>query len=124
VPVSVLLNGKAKFFVSLAPIGGGRHWLRVNVVARKAAKIKGGDLVRVKITVLDHAAGIAIPRDLESALRKGKALDGFKAMSLGLQNHLIKGIDGAAKPQTRASRIQATVKLASRQEIRRRVRPT
>ncbi len=119
VPVSVRLNGSAPYFVSLAPIGGGRHWLRVNAQARAAAAIKGGDLVQVEITVLDHAAGITIPADLAKALRTAGVLAGFRVMSLGRQNMLIKGIGQAVQPLTRARRIQLAVEEGRRRKGRR-----
>lgn len=109
VPVSARLNDRVTFLVSLAPIGGGRHWLRLNAKARLAAGIKEGDLVRVQITVLDQAT---LPADLTDALRAAGVLDKFKAMSVGTQNFLIKKMDAAAKPETRAKRINEAVDVA------------
>jgi hypothetical protein len=114
VPVSVLLNGSTTFLVSLFPVGGGRHYLRVNVTARTAAKIKEGDRVHVEITVLDRS-DVSIPKDLASALRSEGLTETFKAMSIGKQNHLIKGIDKAAKPETREKRIREVVEFAHQQ---------
>ena len=120
VPVSVRLNDSTPYFVSLAPIGGGRHWLRVNAKARLAARIRGGELVRVRITVLDHATGVPVPRDLVRALQARGVVGSFTSMSLGAQNHTIKLIDEAARPETRARRIQAAVRDALRRRTRRR----
>jgi len=109
VAVSVRMNGHDPFTVSLAPIGGGRHILRVNAKARLAAGIKEGDNVRVEITVLDKAT---IPAELTSALRAAGVLNGFKALSVGNQNFLIKKIAESAKPETRARRIEEAVEVA------------
>jgi len=116
VPISARLNDKVSFFVSLAPIGGGRHWLRVNAKAWKSAKIREGDRVHVTITVLDRAS---IPKDLEEALRGAGLVDDFRAMSVGQQNFLIKSMDEAAKPETRAKRIQIAVRLARQKREKR-----
>ena len=120
VPISARLNDAVTFLVSLAPIGGGRHWLRVNAKARVAAKIKGGDRVHVVITVLDRSS---IPEDLEGALRAEKLVEDFRAMSVGQQNYLIKSMDGAAKPETRAKRIRAAVQLAREKREKRSQKP-
>lgn len=116
VPVSARLNDAVTFLVSLAPFGGGRHILRVNAKARTAAEIKEGDRVRVQITVLDRST---IPPDLLSALRAAGVLAAFRSMSVGKQNHLIKGIDGAAKAETRERRVLAVVEGAHRKREKR-----
>jgi hypothetical protein len=112
VPVSARINGSEAFLVSLFPIGGGRHYLRVKAKIRDEVKIKGGDRVRVEITVLDRSAEISLPKDLERALREEKVLEFFKALPRGKQNYTIRKIDEAAKPETRDKRIQDAVKLA------------
>ncbi|MDB6169566.1 MAG: hypothetical protein JWM88_2430 [Verrucomicrobia bacterium] len=99
------------FLVSLFPIGGGRHYLRVKAKVRTAAKIKGGDRVRVHITVVDRSA-ISIPQDLASALRADGVMEHFKALPPGKRNYTIRWIDEAAKPETRHKRIQAAVEVA------------
>lgn len=111
VPVSARLNDAVTFLVSLAPFGGGQHILRVNATARAAAEIREGDRVRVQLTILDRSS---IPPDLAAALRAAGALAGFRAMSIGTQNFLIKGIEGAARPETRKGRILAVREAAHR----------
>jgi hypothetical protein len=112
VPVSAQVNDSPEFLVSLFPVDGGRHYIRVKAEIRNAAKIKEGDRVRVEITVLDRSADISIPKDLMSALRAEGVLEQFKALPIGKKNHLIQWIDKAAKLETRAKRIQAIVELA------------
>ena len=121
VPVSARLNEAITFPVSLAPFGGGRHILRVNAKARIAAEIKEGDPVRVQITVLDRST---IPHDLLGALRAAGAVEGFRALSIGKQNYLIKWIDEAAKPETRERRVLAAVEAAHRKRGKRMDRPS
>lgn len=115
VPVSARVNDSMPFLVSLFPIGGGRHYLRVKAQVRNAAKISGGDRVRVHLTVLDRSA-VSIPRDLANALRASSMLENFKALPLGKQRYTIRWIDEAAKPETRAKRIQTAVEIARRKK--------
>ena len=118
VPVRVLLNDSVTFLVSLAPIGGGRHWLRVNAKAWKAAKLKEGDRVKVQITVVDRAAELSVPPDLIAALRAAGAFENFAAVPLGEKTFLIRLINAAAKPETRAKRIAGAVAVAQKRAAR------
>lgn len=114
VPVSARVNGSEPFLVSLFPVGGGRHYLRVKAKIRNAVKIKGGDRVRVQITVLDRSAEVSIPKDLVSALRAEGVMEYFKALPIGKRRYIIRWIDEAAKPQTRERRVRAAVETACR----------
>src|SRR6185437_14641825 len=53
--VMARVNSSKPFKVSLFPVGGGRHYIRVRAKVRKAANLKEGDRVKVRITVLDRA---------------------------------------------------------------------
>ena len=56
-PVLVMaqVNDSAPFKVSLFPVGGGQHYMRIKAKIRQETKTKSGDRVRVRITVLDRA---------------------------------------------------------------------
>lgn len=112
VPVSARVNGSESFLVSLFPVGGGRHYLRVKAQIRKEAKIKEGDRVRVEITVRDREAEVAIPKDLMSALRAQGVVEEFKALPIGSRSYILRRIEEAAKAETRAKRILAAVEAA------------
>ena len=112
VPVSARVNDSPPFPVSLFPMGGGRHYLRVKAEIRDAAKIKGGDRVRVHLTVIDRTAEITLPKDLATALRTRKVTESFHALPKGKQRYIIRWIGEAAKPETRSKRIQAAVDTA------------
>lgn len=114
VPVSARVNDSKPFLVSLHPVGGGRHKLRVKAEVRGAAKIKEGDRVRVQITVLDRSAEISIPSDVANALRSQGVLESFKALPRGKLSYTLRWIDQAAKPETRAKRIRDAVEVARR----------
>src|SRR4051794_12386950 len=80
VPVFARVNDSEKFLGSLFPVGEGRHYLRIKNKICKAAEIKAGDPVQVRITVRDRSAEIDIPKDLMRALRAEGAVKGFKAL--------------------------------------------
>src|SRR5579863_6400100 len=114
VPVSVVINNVAEFTASLFPLGGGRHGLRLNAQTREMAEVKVGDRVKVHITVLGQPLQVAIPTDLETALRSEGVLEDFEAFAPGKQNHIVDWITRSARPQTREKRIQFTVEHTHR----------
>lgn len=111
--VMAQVNGSEPFKVSLFPVGGGKHYIRVRAKVRKQANLKEGDRVKVCITVLDRA-DIRIPRDLAAALRAEGLTKDFNSLTPGKKNFIIRRIDDASKPETRAKRIQEAVKEARR----------
>ena len=123
-PVLVMaqVNDSEPFKVSLFPTGGGQHYIRIKAKVRKETKTKTGDHIRVQITVLDRA-DVTIPRDLMSALRAEGVTEDFKSLPPGKQNFIIRRIDDAAKPETRAKRIQEAVEAAYRRREERSKTP-
>jgi hypothetical protein len=114
-PVLVMasINESAPFKVSLFPVGGGRHYIRIKAKVRKETRTTTGDRVRIRITVLDRAA-VTYPADLLAALRTEGATSAFKALPPGRQNFIIRRIEEAVKPETRRKRIDDAVAEAQR----------
>ena len=112
-PVLVIarVNDSAPFQVSLFPVGGGQHYIRIRAKVRQETKTRTGDRVRVRVTVLDRA-DVTIPEDLMSALRAEGATEAFKSLPPGKQNFMIRRLADAAKPETRDKRIQEIVEAA------------
>jgi hypothetical protein len=112
-PVLVMarVNESAAFQVSLFPVGGGQHYIRIKAKVRKESGTKVGDRIKVEITVLDRAL-VDIPEDLMKALRAEKAEGSFKSLSPGKQNFIVRRINDAAKSQTREKRIQEALETA------------
>jgi len=111
--VMARVNDSEPFKVSLFPVGGGQHYIRIKAKVRKETKTKTGDQVRVRFTVLDRA-DVSYPKDLLSALKLEKATEDFKSLPPGEQNFILRRIDDAAKPETREKRIQEAVEAAHR----------
>jgi translation initiation factor IF-1 len=109
--VKARVNNSAEFEVSLFPVGGGQHYIRIKAKIRKETGIKAGDRVAVRFTVLDRAKTV-IPEDLLRALQSAKADESFKALPPGKRSFIIRRINEAAKPETRAKRVQDAVAIA------------
>lgn len=112
-PVLVVaqVNDSEPFQVSLFPIGGGQHYIRIKAKVRQETKTKTGDRIRVQITVLDRSA-VTIPDDLMSALRAEGVTEDFQSLPPGKRSFIIRRIDEAAKPETRDRRIREAVEAA------------
>jgi hypothetical protein len=106
--VMARVNDSAPFKVSLFPVGGGRHYIRIKAKVRKETQTKTGDTVLIRITVLDRA-DVTYPPDLLAALRAAGSTRAFKALPPGKQNFIIRRIDEAVKPETRRKRIHDAV---------------
>ena len=109
--VRARMNDSAPFQVSLFPVGGGQHYIRIKAKVRQETKTQTGDQVRVQFTVLDRA-DVTIPEDLMRALRAEGATDAFKSLPPGKQNFMIRRLNDAARPETRNKRIQEIVEAA------------
>ena len=112
-PVLVMaqVNESEPFKVSLFPVGGGKHYIRIKARVRKETKTKTGDLITVRFTVLDRS-DVSIPDDLAKALRAERVEDAFKSLPPGKQNFTIRQIEESARPATRENRIQKAVEIA------------
>jgi hypothetical protein len=116
--VMARVNGSEAFKASLFPAGSGKHYMRVRAKVRREANLKEGDRVKVRITVLDRA-DVTIPRDLAAALRAENAASDFDSITPGRKNYLVRRIDDAAKPETRAKRVREAVEEAHRSREKR-----
>jgi hypothetical protein len=112
-PVLVMarVNDSDPFQVSLFPVGGGQHYIRIKAKVRQETNTKTGDRIRLRMTVLDRAE-VSIPEDLMKALRAEGAAEAFESLPPRKQNFIIRRIDEAAKPETRAKRVQEAVAAA------------
>jgi Domain of unknown function (DUF1905)/Bacteriocin-protection, YdeI or OmpD-Associated len=114
-PVLVMaqVNESEPFQVSLFPVGGGQHYIRIKASVRQETNTNTGDRIRVRFTVLDRAA-VEIPEDLMGELNSEGLTEAFKSLPPGKQNFIIRRIDDAVKPETRKKRVQEAV-VASHQ---------
>jgi len=121
--VIACLNDSTPFKVSLFPVGGGRHYIRVKAKVRKETRTQVGDRVQLRFSVLDRAA-VTYPADLLSVLRAAGAVSDFEGLPPGRRNFIVRRIDEAAKPETRRKRIQEAVDEARRRRTQCKDRAT
>ncbi len=116
--VSARVNDSEPFKVSLFPVGGGQHYIRIKAKVRQETKTRTGDRIRIEFTVVDRAK-VDVPNDLKIALSAAGAAQAFNALPPGEKNFLIRKIDDAVKPETRAKRIQEAVLAAQKRSEKR-----
>ena len=116
--VMAQINKSVPFKVSLFPVGGGEHYLRIKSKVRKEVGVEEGDLISIQVTTLDRAV-IVIPADFKKALKAESATADFDAMTPGKKNFAIRRIEEALKPETRAKRIQEIIEEARRESEKR-----
>lgn len=105
------VNNSKPFQVSLFPVVGGQHYVRIKAKVRLETQTQTGDRVQFRFTVLDRS-DVSIPDELSRALRAEGATQGFTSLPPGKQSFMIRRIGDAAKPETRDKRIQEAVEVA------------
>ncbi len=111
VPVRGTLNG-FPFRNSLLPNGDGTHSMAVNKQLLAGARAKAGDTVSA-VMVLDTAERtVAVPRDLDAALRRTKAAGrAFAGLSHSGKKDFVDWIEQAKRPETRLRRLHDVVAM-------------
>ncbi|MBU2863332.1 YdeI/OmpD-associated family protein [Reinekea forsetii] len=109
--VRASVNNSEPFQVSLFPVGGGKHYIRIKSKIRKLTNTKMGDNIKLDFVVIDPE-DVDIPDDLLASLEKSGMIDGFVDLPPGKRNFLIRRIGEAAKPATREKRIQEALEAA------------
>jgi len=95
---------------SLAPMGGGKHFLGILKDIRFAIGKQPGDFVCVTLRKDVEPREVEIPEDLLAALKsEPKALEAFNKLSFTHKKEYVKAVIDSKKPETRATRIQKTV---------------
>jgi hypothetical protein len=112
-PVVVTLNGYS-YRSTIASMGNG-PCLPLRRSNREAAGLEGNETLNVTLALDEEKREVKPPRDLVAALKAAPAgWSGWQALSYSHQREHVEAIEGAKKPETRARRIAAAVKLAQR----------
>lgn len=109
--VQAQVNESKLFKVSLFPVGGGQHFIRIKGKVREETHTKAGDSVKINFTVVDRADN-TYPKDLVKLLRAKGLLEDFKSISPGAQNFILRKIEEAVQPATREKRLQKALEAA------------
>ncbi len=116
VKVVATFNG-AVYRGSIVGIGGPAHILPILKAIRKEIGKDVGDTVKVTVREDSEPRVVVPPKDFASAMKGSpRAAAFFRALSYTRQREYVKWIEDAKRPQTRASRIERSVKMLLREQ--------
>jgi uncharacterized protein YdeI (YjbR/CyaY-like superfamily) len=91
---------------------GGTYMIGISTAVRKATGLKGGDSIRVTLTVADTPREVNVPADFAAALAADTLAEAFFAkLPNSLQRYHIDNVDAAKSAETRQRRIEKAVSL-------------
>ena len=109
-PVLVDVNGYE--YRSTVAVMGGQYLVGVSAAVRAATGLKGGDPIRVSLTVADSPRAVDVPADFSAALDADEAArQFFDSLSNSLQRYHVDNVNAAKTPETRERRINKAVAL-------------
>jgi hypothetical protein len=112
VPVKVTVNGYT-YRSTIAQMGDG-PCVPLRRSHREAAGLEGGETLPVTLELDTEKREVKPPSDLVKALRAvPRAWDRWRELSYSHQREHVEAIEEAKKPETRARRIAAAVKMVT-----------
>ena len=109
-PVLVNVNGYE--YRNTVAVMGGKHMISISAAVRNATGLKGGDPIRVTLTVADMPREVTIPPDLAAALAADEQASAFFGkLSNSMQRYHVNNITAAKSADTRQRRIDKAVAL-------------
>jgi hypothetical protein len=109
-PVLVNVNGYE--YRNTVAVMGGRHMISISAAVRNATGLKGGDPIRVTLTVADTPREVNVPPDFAAALAADKrARAFFGKLSNSMQRYHVDNINAAKSADTRQRRIDKAIAL-------------
>jgi hypothetical protein len=108
--VVVTVNGYE--YRSTVAVIGGKHMIGISAAVRKETGLKGGDPIRVTLTVADTPREVNVPGDFAAALSaeiQAKAF--FEKLPNSLQRYHVDTINAAKTTATRQRRIEKAISL-------------
>jgi hypothetical protein len=109
-PVKVTLNGYT--YRSTIAAMGGVVCIPLRRSNREAARLEGGETLRVKLDLDTDEREIEPPPDLVKALKAAPpAWDRWRELSYSHKREHVEAIEGAKKPETRERRLESTVRM-------------
>jgi hypothetical protein len=110
VPVKVTVNGYT--YRSTIAAMGGPPCVPLRKSNREAAGLEGGETVTVRLDLDTDKREVTPPPDLVRALKANPGvLHRWRALSYSHQREHVEAIEDAKKPETRARRVAAAVKM-------------
>ena len=109
-PVVVSVNGYE--YRNTVGVMGGKHMISISAAVRKATGMKGGDPIRVTLTVADTPREVTLPDDFAAALAADEqASVFFGKLSNSMQRYHAGTITAAKSADTRQRRIDKAIAL-------------
>jgi hypothetical protein len=109
-PVLVNVNGYE--YRNTVAVMGGRHMISISAAVRNATGLKGGDPIRVTLTVADTPREVNVPPDFAAALAADeRARAFFGKLSNSMQRYHVDNINAAKSAGTRQRRIDKAIAL-------------
>src|SRR5258708_30109532 len=109
---AVLVSVNGYEYRNTVGVMGGRHLISVSAAVRKAAGLKGGDRVRVTLTVADTPREVNIPADFAAALAADQQAGAFFGeLPNSLQRYHVDNVNAAKSTDTRQRRIDKAIAL-------------
>jgi hypothetical protein len=109
-PVLVSVNGYE--YRNTVAVMGGRHMISISAAVRNATGLKGGNPIRVTLTVADTAREVNVPADFAAALAADKRAKAFfEKLSNSMQRYHVDNISAAKSVDTRQRRIDKAIAL-------------
>ncbi len=107
VAVVATVNGYT-YRSSLSPMAG-CHMLPIAADVRAAARVAGGDRVKLTLREDKEERTIDVPGDLANALGSAKLRETFDAMAFTHRKEWVRAVQDAKRPETRTKRIDDCV---------------
>ena len=108
-PVKVTINGYT--YRSTIARMNGQTFIPLRRSNREAAKVEGGQKIRVSLELDDEPRVVKPPADFVKAMKAAKVFDAWKKLNYSHQREHVEAIEEAVKPETRARRIAKAVEM-------------
>jgi Bacteriocin-protection, YdeI or OmpD-Associated/Domain of unknown function (DUF1905) len=109
-PVLVNVNGYE--YRNTIGVMGGKHMISISAAVRNATGLKGGDPIRVTLTVADTPREVTVPGDFAAALAADEQASAFFGkLSNSMQRFHVENITAAKSADTRQRRIDKAIAL-------------
>src|SRR5215470_15277117 len=107
-PVLVSVNGYE--YRNTVGVMGGKHLISISAAVRKATGLKGGDPIRVTLTVAATPQEVTLPADFAAALAADEQANAFVGKLYNrMQRYHADNITAAKSANTRQSRIDKAI---------------
>lgn len=109
---AVLVSVNGHEYRNTVGVMGGKHMISISAAVRKATGLKGGDPIRVTLTVADTPREVTIPADFAAALAADEQAGAFFGkLSNSMQRYHVDTITAAKSAGTRQRRIDKAIAL-------------